>query len=1807
MSTNIKTTDYPLVYASEPHLRLNVVYNPFDLTDQKVSQLEYSQEKTLADYLVDLPNEVTWIVGYNGAAIEQDQWASIKPAPFSNISLVRVPEGGKSAKNVLRIAAIIAVAIYAPALAGAMLPGSVAGITVTAGMEAAIGMTVGGALVSAVLPPGAGRKAQKEESRTYGADGAKNTAKEGVPVPVVYGTHRFGGNIVDLFTRTIGNDVYTFLRTTLNQGEIADVTDIRINDQPIDFYNDKEAGSVEYRVRKGLVTGEPNDWFDESIRMIPRSNKLGMSWTTLRTTGEIDKLRLDLLFPYGLYFQKDDKKIEQHVTFAVQIRRVDSHGVALTDWTTMPLDGAFGYSGFYVQDTTSQPKRVTFQTPALTRGIYEVRINRDKESEEGTKSFTESYLNEIGEIELENTNLNGIANLSLKIKNSAALSGTPTVTALVKGSLVNTYDDDGNVVAFRWSDNPSHIATDILHNPLRGGGYDVSRQVWAAANDFAEFCELGDHKFNGVFDTVSSIWDAAQDVARVGRGTLLPRGVQLALTYDGPAEPQMIFGPGNIFKDSFKKSWVGLSQRANEIQLQFADADDDYKQKTIRLTDNEAIARGDRTKPATVNGFGITNIDQATAAAEFQARLNSYIKQAIELDAPLEAIGLQVGQVALIDHDSINFSDGCAGRLKAGSTVSTVKLDRPAPMSAGNTYALLVMHSAIKRATVAVTNKAGDKIAVTGIPGGTLPRMKRFIQGSHDIEIQRVSIGSGGVVYLTLDDATDIVLGQGEVWDTDVIEERNVVFNEGEHDTLTVTSPFLMAPAQYSNFMFGVKSTVRQPFRLKSIKGNGLDRRSLSFVQYDERVYMPGSWGSVVIDKPGANQVEQVKSLLATYDRDPLPTQDRIPVTLTWQAAKPLNYGGADIYVSRQTGIWEYLRTVIDVTTYQRDFSRDEHIMFRVVGFDKKGTRASVVDAPTVEVTLGGLDSPIPAPTDFATNGVSWLGTAALSLVWAYDVPGAQFRLQALQIDQGLFDTASQPLIDFAASWEAWSQIEDNQDPEPKIEDFAPPGLLEGYEGGVVVKETTGTLTGLRKGFYAVRVRAEKGFSNSPWTYLVTEVSAAEIPFSISGLRLNGGTADVVSAPFDTSDATFTWDDVISQAASGSSPDLAYNLLDYQVRILTTGNTVIRTEFTRSPSFSYSIAKNASDAAKDGLKPRRQFKIEIIIRGIAGQISLPRTMIATNAAPQTPTGYSAVATLNSLDIRWDACVETDYVATHVWMGDAANFPINDAHRVYKGSGDRVTISVESAGDKFFRIGHADSFGDPGNLTPSQTVFAPYIAIDTLKDISEIGGQIGDLLDGVRDDLEASALAGLQMLTKSAADFEDAVSKHRQQGVVIKSVEEQTEDSATKLEIIGVFDRDNQSVVIDQTKVKLTPTESFAERFSGINSKFDDTEALITDTASTLSGATEALATRVNTLGVLSPDGNSFIIDGAKAKISATESLAQRFSTISSTFESQSSTISQTAQTAANATSALTQVVNKIGALTPDGTAFIISDATARVNKVGGGTEAISSALSGIRSDVGLASSSISTLSTTLSSNVLSTTNPTSLASRVSSVEASAGGQTGRITTLESLVYTGGTNSLIARYGVSLNVNGHVTGFVQNNNGTTGDFTIVADRFAIVDPSAPSSRQAPFVYAGGLVRMTAVEVDTFKASSIVTDSLQDNSVTVPSTLTAADTLYGFGGTQTVLSFGVYLNKAGMITAQGAVSQHFPNGIDKAWDLRLYIDDTQVYRAYGARAQDSVPLLGGKYCQAGYRNVYITWTAGSDVNIDYRTLTAVGIMK
>lgn len=230
-------------------------------------------------------------------------------------------------------------------------------------------------------------------------------------------------------------------------------------------------------------------------------------------------------------------------------------------------------------------------------------------------------------------------------------------------------------------------------------------------------------------------------------------------------------------------------------------------------------------------------------------------------------------------------------------------------------------------------------------------------------------------------------------------------------------------------------------------------------------------------------------------------------------------------------------------------------------------------------------------------------------------------------------------------------------------------------------------------------------------------------------------------------------------------------------------------------------------------------------------------------------------------------------------------------------------------------------------------------------------------------------------------------------------------------------------------------------------------------------ASETTATVVNLLADIEPDGEAVVLREDKIKRADGTFLAQSFSDL----EAQVGTARSYADTLVSAitgpTGSLTELQQSLGAYATDGSGgFILNDLSVRAAS---GT-VMANFFTGLQAQVGANTAGLVTTNTAL------TTGLAAQASSISALSATVGGYSASITSLQS-VQTG----LGAKWGVALDVNGHISGLVQNNDGATASFTVVAEQFAIVTPG--QGTVVPFSVVGGYANF-ANPVTVFKAGS-----------------------------------------------------------------------------------------------------------------------------
>lgn len=215
------------------------------------------------------------------------------------------------------------------------------------------------------------------------------------------------------------------------------------------------------------------------------------------------------------------------------------------------------------------------------------------------------------------------------------------------------------------------------------------------------------------------------------------------------------------------------------------------------------------------------------------------------------------------------------------------------------------------------------------------------------------------------------------------------------------------------------------------------------------------------------------------------------------------------------------------------------------------------------------------------------------------------------------------------------------------------------------------------------------------------------------------------------------------------------------------------------------------------------------------------------------------------------------------------------------------------------------------------------------------------------------------------------------------------------------------------------------------------------------------------------------------------------------------------------------------------------------------------------------------------------------------------GHTVFITDLQSVDGSG-----VGKAVFSINVDGHIIGRVDLNDGTTGSTYFVDDFFGIVgtDPNNPIKVFEVDTVLGKVKFTADVAIDGSLTitGTIVTDGLAPNSVTIPLVTTDASTIYCDGTDKEFISHVVELTDDAVLFVNTILSSHFPSG-DRLWSATLWIDGYPEFTCGGANGVPTMPMSGARFCTAGDVEVKVTLNSHSSVNVTDKTLSSLGPMR
>jgi len=580
----------------------------------------------------------------NGRAVLRLEWGR-KLRDGDTLAFMVLPQGG-GGSNPLRVVLMIAVSFFAPMAASALWGMSASAAAAAGGMTAfgfsattaAIGIA-GSMLVNALIPPPKPPSAQVASdiaaaSPTYSIGAQGNSARIGQPIPEVFGRHLVYPDFAAMpYTEYSGNDQYLYQLFVIGRGHY-DIEQIRIEHRLLSNFDEVETQIVG---PGGTVTLFPT-------RVITSTEVSGQEMEYdvalgpfVASPADVDAntLGFDVVLPRGLYYANDNGGLDSRsIGFRLEYQQIDADGAAVGAWTVA--------ENITISAATTTPIRRSYRYDVPT-GRYQCRV---------TRTTTKSTDTRTG---------NDIAWAGLRAYIPGAQSyGDVTLLAMRIRATDNISQQASrkvNVIVTRklptW-DGSTWSAPVSTHNPAWAAAYIArqrlpdSRINLVALKALADTCAARGDRFDGVFDSQSTAWEAITNVGRVARAAPFMQGGRLQVYRDAPEPlPVAMFSPRNMLRNSFRLNYkMAGEDMADSIDVEYFDSGT-WSWKTVRAT----LPLGTADKPVKVKLYGVTSRAHAWREGMYMAACNRYRRRFCTWQTEMDGFIPSFGDCVAITHD----------------------------------------------------------------------------------------------------------------------------------------------------------------------------------------------------------------------------------------------------------------------------------------------------------------------------------------------------------------------------------------------------------------------------------------------------------------------------------------------------------------------------------------------------------------------------------------------------------------------------------------------------------------------------------------------------------------------------------------------------------------------------------------------------------------------------------------------------------------------------------------------------------------------------------------------------------------------------------------------------------------------------------------------------------------------------------------------------------------------------------------------------------------------------------------------------
>jgi sulfur carrier protein ThiS len=599
----------------------------------------------LNKWSTDLP----FVVTINDQPVLRREWDTRIIEANDNVIMLELPAGGdNNNKSVIGLVAMIAVAAIAPMLGGA----AASGLGLTAGTTAfkIAAAVVGGAfaagagyLLSTFLAP----KAPEVESgkSVYTLNASGNTARLLETIPCQYGRLKVSPDYAaNPWSEYAGNDQFLNLLFSQGVGKY-DIETIYVDDTVLWT----KAGGVSDQFEGVDIQicdpGEEVTLFPTNVQTsaevtgqeLPEDQGWIGGFIANDAGTEAKYLALDFAFPGGIYrAESDGDKVARTVPIRAQFRRVNDAGAPLSDWEDLYVNAEARRS--------IDPIRWSVKIEMFLAARYEVRVRREvAHVDEGVDRLMWVGLRAFV---IGDNIYNDITTVAVRMKASEQLSDYSSKRFFfVQTRIINVWDNTEGDFVEQPTRSIAWALYDAATNTRYGAGYPPERIDFDKLVDLDETWAARGDKFDHVFTSATTIWDALTLILRVGRTRPIIVGDKISFVRDEPRSVyRSSFSDREILRGTFSQDFVLQTEDAPDyVVVQYMDED------TWTMSEVECKLPGATTsRPARVQLPGIVQRDQAFREGMYYAAVNTFRREFVSFDTELDGRILRVGDLVKV-------------------------------------------------------------------------------------------------------------------------------------------------------------------------------------------------------------------------------------------------------------------------------------------------------------------------------------------------------------------------------------------------------------------------------------------------------------------------------------------------------------------------------------------------------------------------------------------------------------------------------------------------------------------------------------------------------------------------------------------------------------------------------------------------------------------------------------------------------------------------------------------------------------------------------------------------------------------------------------------------------------------------------------------------------------------------------------------------------------------------------------------------------------------------------------------------------